>query len=203
MPQLVCQAHYASYMRDVKGSRDPILAIHIDLYARFASSGIHSRSRPGVKCLTLTAQFTLHSIFARLLVSSPQRVHQIHQAEQVLDPEESTPSRPIQERVHRRQARPSQGQSPCSVIPLGPKMNPVAIPTSEHLNDLELPAMQRVKRMRDGEVTERFGCARCSWSIVPRLAASARPIGSGGGDGGGAARLLLLLPPPRTSRSTE
>ena len=123
---------------------------------------IHPRPLSGVKCLTLAAQFTLHPIFAALLVSSSQRARQIHQAEQVLDPEPGTTSRPFQERVHRRQTRPSQGQSLSSVIPLGPKVNSISIPSSTHLNDLELVSVQRVERMRDGEVTERFDCARCS-----------------------------------------
>ena len=125
----------------------------------------------GVKRLTLTAQFTLHPISASLRASLPQSTHQIHQAEQVLDPEQGTPSRPIQERVYRRQTRPTQGEGLCSVISFDPKVNAVAIPGATHLDDLELLAMQRMKRVSDGEVTQRFECARCSWSIVPRSGA--------------------------------
>ena len=135
------------------------------------SPDIRPRPFNGVKLLTLTAQFTLHPIFASLRASLPQSTHQIRQAEQVLDPEQGTPSRPIQERVYRRQTRPTQGEGLCSVISFDSVMNPVAVPGATHLNDLELLTKQGMKRMRNGELTRRFDCARCSWSIVPRSAA--------------------------------
>ncbi len=111
----------------------PIAATSIAHCAISIPLGIRPQAVSGVQLFTLAAEFTLHPIFATPVPSPPQRAHQIHQTEQVLDPE----------------------------------VNSLSIPGAAHLDDLELLAMQPMKRMRDGETTQRFECARCSWSIVP------------------------------------